>query len=52
MSVIFQVEFDGFLEVCESFLLGATECGDVVVGALDYEIRVIAVEGVVNLSYG
>ena len=52
MSVIFQVEFDGFLEVYESFLLGAIECGDVVVDALDDEIRVLTVEGVVDLSHG
>jgi len=48
---ILQVEFDGFLEIRESLLLGAAKGGDVVIEALDDVIRILAVEGVVDRSH-
>ena len=49
--VVLEVEFDGFLEHRQGFLLGSPEAGYVEVQTLGDEIRAFAVEGVVNLSH-
>ena len=52
LGSIFQIEFDGLFEVCESLLFGTAEGGDVVVETLDDKIRILAIESVVDLSHG
>jgi hypothetical protein len=49
---IFKIEFEGFLEIGEGFLLSGTEAGHIVVEALGDLVDIFAVEGVVEVSHG
>ena len=48
---IFEIEFEGFLEICECFLLSVAEAGHVVAEALGDVVGIFAVEGVMDASH-
>ncbi len=49
---IFKIEFEGFLEIGEGFLLSGTEAGHIVVEALGDVVGIFAVESVMEVSHG
>jgi hypothetical protein len=49
---IFEIEFEGFLEIGEGFLLSGTEAGHIVVETLGDVVGIFAVEGVMEVSHG
>ena len=48
---VFEVEFDGLLEVGEGFLFGGAEAGYVVAEALGDAVGIFTLESVMDVSY-